>query len=148
MGQRKRPSRQRKNLNMDPEQFFTMLTLQLGAPNRKVLDYMSHARYGQGRGPAWWVHETADGRAFMRLVQACGEAKHRAPMWFRLWLKWYEKEDWRDENKLPGHADSACKGKSAKRAGAQAAQRNRVPQPEEHGAVASETQQAREPAKR
>ena len=88
--QTKRPSRQRKHLKLTDDEFFTLCTLKFGNPTLAPFTYMSMQHPDRIRGIHFWCREAPEGRAFVELVNQCGEAKVRAPMWYRRWCDWHK----------------------------------------------------------
>lgn len=100
--QSKRPSRQRLKLRLTDEEFFAACLLRFGAPDKTLLGYVSVRRWWRGdpiKGLGIWCEEAPEGRAFTAFVRECGDAKARAPLHYKQWLKWW-KEKPNDRSKI------------------------------------------------
>lgn len=91
---RHRPSKtDRKKLKVKPEVLFAMLSLRYGKPDSAVFGYMGRVggRY-IGTGVGQWIKETPEGAEFAKLIMQCGDAKRRAPYWYRRWDEWHKEQ--------------------------------------------------------
>lgn len=87
---RQAKTRQLKDLNCTPEDFFLLVQLVCGPPDPKAWAY-DHDRWAKGI-KAWCIH-TEDGRRFTQCVTSCGEAKSRANVWYHNYRNWWLKEN-------------------------------------------------------
>lgn len=78
----------RKHLAMGIEEFFALALLVYGTPSMTARTYLSR-RFPMKGGYSFWCSETEDGQRWVALVSSAGEAKARAPLLYKWYLRWH-----------------------------------------------------------
>ena len=78
----------RKSMAMGIEEFFALAILTFGTPEKTPRMYQSQ-RVPMKGGFAFWCAETERGRQWVELVSTAGEAKVRAPLLYKWYLRWH-----------------------------------------------------------
>lgn len=85
--------RRLKSLSLPKEDFFVMVALEFGRPDRN--EAMSHVcpTFQGARGIGAYVTSHPKGKHFRRMVMAAGEAGSRAHKLFMDYIVWYEAQE-------------------------------------------------------
>lgn len=81
-------SRRRKFLSITEDEFFERVLLLWGPPTPEYTHYQDRF----SRGIANWIKQTVNGRKFLELVTAHGEARTRAPNMYLKYMRWFSRE--------------------------------------------------------
>lgn len=79
----------KKQLNVSEEKFFELLYKKYGVPDHNARQFILRPHDPFNRGLTAYFKHDPRGKVFIECLVECGEAKLRAPRWFRRYEIWY-----------------------------------------------------------